>query len=92
MVTKRLFRPDVVAPLVHVGTASLVMAAVMYRLNSLPLILVIVIGATIYLGALICLGTFARTEILAARELAAEWIDYLPPFVRRAASAMLAEP
>jgi O-antigen/teichoic acid export membrane protein len=92
MVTRRLFRPDVVAPLAHTAVASLVMAIALYRLNSLPLAFVIVVGAAIYLVALVCLGTFARAEVRAARELAGAWIDYLPLFVRRAASAILAEP
>jgi hypothetical protein len=60
-------------------------------LDSFPLALVIVVGTAIYLVALACLGTFARAEVLAARELVGDWIDYLPLVVRRAASALVAE-
>jgi O-antigen/teichoic acid export membrane protein len=91
MVARRLFRPDVVAPLAQTAIASLVMAMALYWLDSFPLALVIVVGTAIYLVALACLGTFARAEVLAARELAGEWIDYLPLVVRRAASALVAE-
>jgi O-antigen/teichoic acid export membrane protein len=92
MVTRRVFRPEVVAPLARTAVASLVMAMVVYRLNSLSLALVIAVGAGIYLVALVCLGAFARPELRAARELTAGWVDYLPSFVRRAASAILVRP
>jgi O-antigen/teichoic acid export membrane protein len=43
IVTARLFKPDVVVPILRTAAASLVMAAVVYQLDPLPLALVIVL-------------------------------------------------
>jgi hypothetical protein len=69
LVTRRLFRVDIVAPLARAACASAMMALVLRPVADKPLVLVVLLGAAVYVSALLCLGTFSRSELSTARRL-----------------------
>jgi O-antigen/teichoic acid export membrane protein len=71
VVSRCLFRPDVLKPLLRASGASLVMALILRLLEPLPLALVPVMGAAVYAAALVSLGTFSRAELSRAWQCAA---------------------
>jgi len=86
LVTRRLFKVDVFAPLARAACGSAVMALLLRPLDHLPIVVLLPLGAVAYLGALICLGTFSRGELHAARELVTGLVNSLPPWASREAS------
>jgi O-antigen/teichoic acid export membrane protein len=74
LVAHKLFRPHVVAPVLRAAGASAVMGLVVIHLKWLPLGPAILLGALVYLTALICIGTFSAAEIRAAGDLITRWV------------------
>lgn len=66
-VTSKVFKADVIVPLVRTAGASALMGIVVFHLKSLPLLLAILVGSLVYLAALLSIGTFSLVEIRAAR-------------------------
>jgi O-antigen/teichoic acid export membrane protein len=61
--SNRLFRPVVFAPLVRTLLSCLAMAAALYPIRSLPIVLTIPAGAIVYSIALFVTGSFTPDEI-----------------------------
>ena len=62
-VAKRLFRPTFREPLFRAAGSCLIMALMLVKLRYLPLYFTIPLGALFYVGSLVCLGTFSKSEM-----------------------------
>ncbi|MGA2535675.1 MAG: flippase [Terracidiphilus sp.] len=74
LVSNKLFRPHILVPVLRAVGGSLFMAFVVIHMQALPLGVAILLGALVYLIALICLGTFSLNEIRTARGLISNWV------------------
>jgi O-antigen/teichoic acid export membrane protein len=72
-VASKLFKPEVIIPLARAAGASAMMGLAVFHLDALPLFWAIIVGSLVYLGALICTGTFSSAEIRAAGDLIVRW-------------------
>jgi O-antigen/teichoic acid export membrane protein len=69
LVTRRLFPIAIFTPLVQAAFASAIMAAVVFSIGTLPLPVVIPVGALVYACVLAGLKPFTNAELGALREL-----------------------
>lgn len=65
-VARRLFKAEVILPMGQAALSSALMGFVITRLTSIPLVPVILIGASVYFAALICTGAFSLSDFQAA--------------------------
>jgi len=63
LVSRKLFRPHIIVPVLRAAAASASMGFLVVHLRTVPLGVTILAGAFVYMAALICLGTFSKTEM-----------------------------
>jgi O-antigen/teichoic acid export membrane protein len=71
LVARKLFKPEVIVPLLRACGASMAMGLVIIHLKHMPLVVVILVGSVVYLTTLVCMGSFSPSEMRAARDFMA---------------------